>query len=188
MTAPTSESSLQRYARFAGFLYLTIIVTSLLSFFAVDSAVAVLDDVALPAASTVANEWLFRSVILYELIMFASVVLLAWALYVVLATVDRNLALLGLLWRIAEAVVGIVVVLAGLLVLLLLNSQTSFGAGEGGQLRVMVDTTLQMRAPGFSVVTFFLCLGTIVNCYLLYVSRYVPRALSDSESSPAHSC
>jgi hypothetical protein len=61
------------------------------------------------------------SVWVVDLAMFAGVVILSLALYVIPKTVDRNLALLALLWRMMEAVLGGVTVLAGLLVVLLLN-------------------------------------------------------------------
>jgi hypothetical protein len=160
------EITMQRYARIAGFLYLTIIVTSLLSLLAVEARLVVADDRAETARRIAADDLLFRAGLVYDLVMFASVVALAWALFVILRTVHRDLALLALLWRMAEAVIGAVSVLFGALAVTL--------TADPG----LVDAMLTARDTAFDVTIFFLCLGTIVNCALLYRSRLIPRALS----------
>lgn len=176
--AASAQPALDRYARLAGFLYLTIIVTSILSLFLVESRLVVDGDPAATAARIAANQTLFRAGFVYDMVMFASVVALAWALFVILRGVDRNQALLALLWRMAEAVVGAVTVLLGVLVVLLVGSQGVRAAFEPEQLHSLVDVLLTARGIGFDVTIFFLSLGTIVNCRLLYRSRYVPRVLA----------
>jgi Domain of unknown function (DUF4386) len=110
--------------------------------------------------------------------MFASVVALAWALFVMLRGIDRNRALLALLWRMVEAVIGAVTVLLGVLVVLLVDSEGMRAAFEPAQLHSLVDVLLTARTIGYDVTIFFLSLGTIVYCGLLYESRYVPRVLA----------
>jgi Domain of unknown function (DUF4386) len=159
-------------------LYLAIIVTSILSLFLVEARLIVDGDWATTTQRIAADQTLFRAGLVYDMVMFASVIALAWALFVVLRGVDRNRALLALLWRMAEAVVGAVTVLLGVLVALLVDSQDARAAFEPAQLHALVDVLLTARAIGFDVVVFFLSLGTIVYCRLLYRSRYVPRALA----------
>jgi hypothetical protein len=178
VTDASAEPALDRYARLAGFLYLTIIVTSILSLILVDSRLVVDGDQAATAERIAANETLFRAGLVYDMAMFASVVALAWALFVMLRGVDPNRALLALLWRMAEAVVGTVTVLLGVLVVLLVDSEGVRAAFEPAQLHSLVDVLLTARAIGYDVTIFFLSLGTIVYCGLLYRSRYVPRVLA----------
>jgi uncharacterized protein DUF4386 len=125
MPAPdaSAQPALDRYARLAGLLYLTIIVTSILSLFLVESRLVVDGDSAATTTRIAANETLFRAGLVYDMMMFASVVALAWALFVILRGVDRDRALLALLWRMAEAIVGAVTVLLGVPVVLLVGSQ-----------------------------------------------------------------
>jgi hypothetical protein len=177
-TAASAQPSLDRYARLAGFLYLTIIVTSILSLILVESRLVVDGDWAATTDRIAANEPLFRAGFVYDMVMFASVVALAWALFVLLRGVDRNQALLALLWRMAEAVVGVVTVLLGVLVVLLVGSQGVGAAFDPEQLHSLVGVLLTARGIGFDVTIFFLSLGTIVNCRLLYRSRFVPRVLA----------
>ena len=180
MPAPdvSAQPALDRYARLAGFLYLTIIVTSILSLFLVESRLVVDGDSAATVERIAANQTLFRAGLVYDMMMFAGVVALAWALFVVLRGVDRNRALLALLWRMAEAIVGAVTVLLGVLIVLLVGSQGVRAAFEPEQLHSLVEVLLTARGIGFDVTIFFLSLGTIVNCRLLYQSRYVPRVLA----------
>jgi Domain of unknown function (DUF4386) len=110
--------------------------------------------------------------------MFASVIALAWTLFVMLRGVDHNRALLALLWRMAEAVVGAVTVLLGVLVVVLVGGQDARATLEPTQLHALVHALLTAREIGFDVAVFFLSLGTIVYCRLLYRSRYVPRVLA----------
>jgi Domain of unknown function (DUF4386) len=173
-----AQRSLDRYARLAGFLYLTIIVTSILSLFLVEARLVVEGDPAATTQRIATNQTLFRAGLVYDLVMFASVIALAWALFVMLRGVDRNRALLGLLWRMAEAVVGAVTVLLGVLVVLLVDGQDAAATLEPTQLHALVHALLTAREIGFDVAVFFLSLGTIVYCSLLYRSRYVPRVLA----------
>jgi Domain of unknown function (DUF4386) len=173
-----AHRSLDRYARLAGLLYLAIIVTSILSLFLVEARLVVEGDPATTTQRIAANQTLFRAGLVYDLVMFASVIALAWALFVILRGVDRNRALLALLWRMAEAVVGAVTVLLGVLVVLLVDSQDARAGLESEQLHALVEVLLTARSIGFDVAVFFLSLGTIVYCRLLYSSRYVPRPLA----------
>jgi hypothetical protein len=108
--------------------------------------------------------------------MFVLVVLLSLALYVILKTVNKNLALLALLWRLGEAIIGGgVTVLSGLIPLLLLNGEAVF---ETEQLQALVGLFLDVRTAGLDVVLIFIGMGGTVFCYLFFKSKYVPRILA----------
>jgi hypothetical protein len=77
-----------------------------------------------------------------------------------------------------EAVIGAVTVLLGVLVVLLVDSEGMRAAFEPAQLHSLVDVLLTARTIGYDLTIFFLSLGTIVYCGLLYRSRYVPRVLA----------
>ncbi len=177
MTRRTVES-LRRAARVAGLAYLLIIVTSLPVVIFTDLNLVVPGDSAATIDSILANELLYRIGAAYDLVMFPSVVVLALALYVILKTVSRNLALLALLWRLGEAIIGVVTVLASLVILHLLSGGGHSAVLEGEQLQALVGLLLNVRTAGLEILTVFLCLGTIVFCYLLFKSRYVPRGLA----------
>jgi hypothetical protein len=123
-----------------------------------------------------ANEMRFRISVASEIMMYALVVLLSLALYVILKTVNKNLALLALLWRLGEAIIGGgVTVLSGLIPLLLLNGEAAL---ETEQLQALVGLFLDVRSAGLDVVLMFIGMGGTVFCYLFFKSKCVPRILA----------
>jgi hypothetical protein len=177
-TAGIADTSLRKTTRVAGLAYLLIIVTSLLAVAFGSFKLIVPGDHATTLTNIAANELLFRIDTVYGLIMFSSVVLLGWALYVILKTVDKNLALLALLWRLGEAIVGGLSVLGSLVVLLLLNGGGYSAVFGPEQLQSLVGLSLDAASAARSILFVFMSLGTIVFCYLFFKSRYVPRILA----------
>lgn len=176
MTIRTADASLLIYARVAGFAYVATIILGVFSVNFVESRLIVPGNDALTVNNIMANELLFRVDITSEIIMYMLVILLSLALYVVLKTVNKNLALLALLWRLGEAIIGGgVTVLSGLITLLLLNSEAVV---ETEQLQALVGLFLGICSTGLDVVLIFIGMGGTVFCYLFYKSKYVPRMLS----------
>jgi len=89
-------------AKVAGFAYLFTLVTANFAEFYARGRLIVPGDAVETAKHIAASERLFRLGTVSNLITFAAVVILLWALYVVLEPVNRNLALLAAFWRIAE--------------------------------------------------------------------------------------
>ena len=121
MTARIADTSQRKAAKIAGIAYLFIIIPTFLFMIFVHFKLVVSGNAAATVNNIMANGLRFRSSIAWELIMYASVVILALALYVLLKPVNKNLALLALFWRLVEATIGAVVVLSSLIVLLLIN-------------------------------------------------------------------
>lgn len=172
----TAEIPLVIYARIAGLAYLITIMLGIFSVNFVASDLIVPEDNAATVNNIIANESLFRIGIASEILMYVLVILLAWALYGILKTVNRNLALLALLWRLGEAIIGAsATVLSGLIPLLLLNNAETF---ETQQLQSLVSLFLDVRNVGLDIVLIFIGMGGAIFCYLFYTSRYVPRILA----------
>lgn len=178
MTSRTSEASPRMYARVAGFAYLLIIVIALLNEGFIDSKLIVSGNDAATASNIMANDVLFRIGIAGILIMYASVVVLSWALYVLLKTVNKNLALLAMLFRSGEAILGVTTVLISFIVLPLLNGKGYSTAFETDQLQALVGLFLSVRIAGLDIVLIFVGLGGTLFCYLFFKSKYVPRVLA----------
>ena len=178
MTSRANEASPLTYARIAGFTYLLIIVIGLLNAIYIDSELIVPGNDAATAHNIMANDLLFRIGITTTLLMYASVVVLSWALYVLLKTVDKNLALLGMLLRSGEAILGAGAVLTSFVVLILLNEPGYSTVSETEQLQALAGLFLNVRTPGLDIVLLFVGLGGTLFCYLFFVSKYVPRTLA----------
>ena len=131
-----------------------------------------------PRATSWAHEPLFRAGIVGTLIMYAAVLVLSGALYIVLETVNRPLALFALLLRAGEAIVGVVTVVFSLAVVALLNGDGRAGSLDTLQRPALAGLVLDVRTAGLDPVLMLVGLGGMLFCYLFFVSRFVPRVLS----------
>jgi hypothetical protein len=104
--------------------------------------------------------------------------LLSVALYVIMKTVNKDIALLGFSLRLAEAIFGGVTVLVAFVVLQFLNGEAYLEAFDTGQLQALVQTFLNVRTAGYAINIIFCGLGSIVFLYLFFRSEYIPRVLA----------
>ena len=178
MTTRTTEASPLVYARVAGVAYLVITVVAVLYGVLVESQLIVPGNDAQTATNILAHESLFRLGIVLVLTIYVSVVVASWALYVILKTVHSNLALLALLLRSAEAIVGAATVLISFAVLSLLDGNAPSNTFEPEQLHALAGRLLDVRTAGLDIVLVFIGIGATIFCYLLFKSKYIPRALA----------
>ncbi|MBT8452338.1 MAG: DUF4386 domain-containing protein [Deltaproteobacteria bacterium] len=178
MTSRAPDTSPMFYARVAGIAYLVITFAGVAYGALVESRLVVSGNHAETANNIIAHESLFRIGIVAVLIIYLSVVVASWALYLILRTVREDLALLALLLRLAEAIVGAATVLISLAALSLLSGQGSSSALEPEQLQSLAGRFIDVRTAGLDVVLVFIGLGATISCYLLFESRYVPRPLA----------
>jgi hypothetical protein len=178
MTSRTAKASPRAYARVAGAAYLTIAIVAVLYGILVESKLIVSGNDVVTANNILANESLFRIGIVLVLIIYASVVVASWALYVILRTVHENLALLALLLRSAEAILGAATVLVSFAVLFVLKDNGPASALEAEQLQALAGRFLDVRTAGLDIVLVFIGLGATIFCYLLFKSKYIPRILA----------
>jgi hypothetical protein len=175
MTTHT-ETSVLVYSRIAGIAYLATIVLGIVGVNFIASNLVVPGDDPATVKNITENGLLFRVGIASEILMYVLVVLLSFALYVVLKKVNRNLALLALLWRLAEAIVGAATtIVSGLIPLLILGRETPF---QPEQIQYLVGLFLNVRVAGLDVVLIFIGMGGTLFFYLFFKSRYIPRLLA----------
>lgn len=149
---PVSAISRRNLATVAGALYIAVIIGSLI---AQPAFKAPFTD----AAAIAAEPMRYRAGLLFDTAMFAAVLALSWALYLLLRPAGPGTALLALLFRVAEAVVGLGTVLLGLAA-------------------IDADVLLAARDEGMNITLIFLSSGTLLFCVLMWKSRMVPRWLS----------
>ena len=178
MTTQTAKASPLVYARVAGAAHLVITIVGVLYGIFVESKLVVSGNDAATATNILANESLFRTGIVLVLIIYVSVVVASWALYVILRTVHENLALLALLLRSAEAIVGAATVLVGFAVLYILGDNGPSSAFEPEQVHALAGRFLDVRTAGLDIVLIFIGVGATIFCYLLFKSRYIPKPLA----------
>jgi hypothetical protein len=178
MTDFTVDPAQGKAAKIAGFMFLLIVIGWTLNWIFVDSRLHGAGNVMATANTIMAHEQLFRIGLANELIFSISGMVLAWALYLMLKPVNRNLALLALCWKLMEAAIGTVNVLAAFIVLQILNGKALLTAFKPEQLQDIAGLFFKLRSNGAAIAMLFLGLGFIVFFYLLFKSKYVPRLLA----------
>jgi hypothetical protein len=164
-------------ARVAGFLYLFTNITAIFAFYT-RGQLRVRGDAVQTAANIAGSERLFRIGTVTELITVAGVIMLVAALYVVVRPVNRDVAILAAFWRLAENCVLAVATLHASAALALLSGADYLRVVDTQQLQALAYTFLRVHGTGYNVGFVFLGLGSTAFSYLLWKSRYIPRALA----------
>ena len=178
MTNHIDDTSQHKAARVAGFMFLFSLIVPLLNWTFVLSKLVVAENVIATANNIMANEFQFRIGISIELIMSIGLIVLAWALYTILKPVNKNLALLALLWKLVEATIAAAIVLVSFIALQVLNGGAYITVFTPEQLQVSVGLILNAHTAIFSIPMVFLGLDMMVFSYLFFKSKYIPRILA----------
>ena len=178
MTNRTADISQRKAAKIAGFMFLFAFIVPTLNWAFVLSKFNVVNDALATANNILANEFLFRIGLFIELIMSFGLIVLALALYIILKTINKSLALFALLLKVIEATIAVVIVLISFIALQILNGEAYLTAFTLEQLQVPAGLILNSHTALFSIPMLFLGLDMVVFSYLFFKSRYIPRILA----------
>lgn len=183
MTACESNTTgdvalLQTAAKIAGFMFLFSLLVPALNFAFVLSPFVVADDPIGTARNIQANQALFRVGLTIELIMSVGLVVLAVALYRIFKPISAGLALLALLWKVAEVVLAAAIVLISFVALQVANGTVEQTAFSPEQLLAPIGILLNAHTVLYSVPMVFLGLDLMLFFYLFYRSNYIPRVMA----------
>jgi hypothetical protein len=167
--SPSDPARSQFCPRLAGFLFLWLIVSGVGGAWLV-SDVAGSGELADVARRVAAHEHLYRLGLVLELVETLSAVLLGFALYATLRRVDGPLALLAMIWRVAEALLGAIAILFAFTRLRLYT-----GGGPSEPL-IALTRGAGSAAHDFAVLCF--SFGSLLFFWLFWRSRSIPRILS----------
>ncbi|MEJ2103665.1 MAG: DUF4386 domain-containing protein [Ignavibacteriaceae bacterium] len=164
--------------RLTGLTYIIIIVIGVLNSIFIDSRLIVYEDITLTINNILSNEFLFRFGSASVLILYLLMILLSVLLYLILKNVNKNLALIAMVFRFGEALLGVTTVLISFIVLNLLSNQFNAASIENTQVNVLIAALLDARNTGLYMVLLLVGLGGTLFFYLFYKSFYIPRILS----------
>ena len=159
-------------------MYLLLGALAAFAEFYVRSGILVYGDAAQTAHNIVASERLFRIGIATDLFGGACNAVLAVAFYTMLKQVNSPLALLAAFWRLGEAVILGHMTLNGMTVLNILRPASLSGFFSPGQVQALASLYVGAQGDEFSIGLVYYSLGSMLFCYLLLKSRYVPRILA----------
>ena len=158
------------------FLFAFIIPT--LNWALVLSKFNVAGDALATAKNILANTFLFRLGISIELLMAVGLVVLGLALYVVLKSVNKHLALLALVLKLVEATLMAVTVLLPFIALGFTQAESASTTLTQEQLQMPLGLLFNAHTAITAVPMVFLGLDMMLFCYLFLKSAYIPRLLA----------
>jgi hypothetical protein len=171
-----ADQSPRKTARMAGLFYLIFILTTVLATY-VRSRIIVSGDAAATANNIVSSQGLFRVGFVTELVSAVFFLLAAWALYVLLKPVNKNLALLFLLLNLGGVAVECLNALNLFAALQFLSGANYLNVFQTGQLQAMAMSFLNSYTNGFVIAQIFFSAWLLPLGYLVYKSRSLPRFL-----------
>jgi hypothetical protein len=168
----------KKNARIAGLLYLVYMVFTILADKLGRSSLIVLGDAATTAGNIIASAWQFRIGFVLDLVSAVLFLLTAWALYVLLKPVNKNLALLFLLLNLGGVAVWCASDLFLIASQLILNGADYLKVFQADQLQALAMLSLNVYKNGFSgIAQIFFSAWLFPLGYLVYKSGTLPKFL-----------
>ncbi|MBI5300982.1 MAG: DUF4386 domain-containing protein [Chloroflexi bacterium] len=164
-------------ARIAGFLYLIYIVVHAFANVIGRSKIIVFGDAAATAQNIMAAEWQFRVGFVSDLISAVLFLLTAWALYVLLKPVNKNVALLFLLLNLGGVAIECSSDLFLVASSLLLSGADYLKVFQTDQLQALSMLSLYLYKNGFTIAQIFFGAWLFPLGYLVFKSGFLPRIL-----------
>ncbi len=163
-------------ARVAGILYLIMIVCGLAAQIIRGNLIVPGNGVA-TASNIMASESLFRVAFISDLLMATVFLLFAWALYVLLKQVNKNVALLFVLLATASVAILSLNLLNQFAILLLLSDAGFLAAFGTVQLNALVMLFADLHYYGYYIAQISFGLWLVPLGYLVIKSGSLPRIL-----------
>ena len=171
-----TETSPNRTARIAGFLYLLLVPLGFFGTMYIPS-ITVHGDAVATVNNIMTHTLLFRLSILSALITPIVTVLVALFLYKLLKPVNKNQAVLMVIFALAAAPIAMLNELNHFAVLLLLNSSDYLKTFSADQLYSQVMFFLDLSHYGASITAIFWGLWLLPMGYLVFKSGFIPKTI-----------
>jgi uncharacterized protein DUF4386 len=171
---PIADSSQRSYVRFAGLMYLVVLLLDIAGG-VITSGVGGSGTFFEVSHRIIASETLYRVGLGLALAGSMATILLAVGLYATLKPVDRNLTMMALLFRAAEGAIGAMGIVTAFSILQIQQAANHAGAFDSNQLSALANFS---SGPSTDVSAIFFTAGSTIFFYVFLKSGYIPRILS----------
>lgn len=161
------QTSLAVYVKNLGIGYLAIVFLGLINTFIVKAGVYNVETFS----ETVGQYRIAQTI---DVIMYCIVVWVAWASYMVTRVVKKGLALLALLFRFGEAILGCVAILFSMMVVVILGGEGSASALDVSQSRALAIMFMDLSNYTWNILFVLMGIGATLFMYLFLISKRSP--------------
>jgi len=178
MTSPTIDNPQRTAAKVAGVAGLLAFALVVFGNYVLLEPLVIPRNAADTARNILAHQTQFRVALICFITYGIGAIVLLTALYVVLAPVNRGLALAGALFRLVFAILWLIAPLNSLAALRLLGDATYLKVFEPDRLQTLARVQIAGSFDDYYVGLPFFGLAATVCAYLWLKSNYIPRGLS----------
>jgi len=168
---------INKLARIGGALYLIIITAGIYGEMFVRAKLVVSADAAAMANNIIASPLLWRSGIAADLLMHICDLPLMLIFYLLLKPVNKNLALLALLFNLVQTAVLVANKLNLVVALFPLGDAGYLKAFDPQQLYTLTYLSIKSHGYGFGIGLIFFGFTCLIAGYLIFKSGYLPKAI-----------
>lgn len=176
-THTTSKISPQVYARSAALLYLIVIAAGMIAQMGISGKIIVGGDAAATATNILAQKDLFQLGFTVYLIEMTSQIAQTVVFYILLKPVNRNLALLALVFSLIGCTIKALSRLFYIAPVLVLESPQYLSVFNVEQLQALALFLLNVNSLAAGIALPFFGISTFMNGYLIFQSAFLPRFL-----------
>jgi hypothetical protein len=171
------ETSPQVYARIGGLAYLIIIVAGAIGELVIRNKIISGGDAAATAHNIAASPMLWRIGIAGDLIMHVCDLIVAMSYYLLFRRVNKNLAMLSVLFGLIQTAVLVANKLNLMMPLFFLGNEDYLKAFNPQQLQALAFISIKAHGYGFSIGLIFFGFECLIDGYLIFKSGFLPRFL-----------